>query len=108
MENVLPFSFYRISFQWYPFIGAFIVWVVGIPLSHIIGSSEDLNKLNPDLIAPQAKFLIPKRLLHIELPLSNNIFDDDCKHGKETKESKLVNAENEWMWSPVGRESEKQ
>lgn len=85
------------------------MWVIGIPLSHIIGSSDDLDKLNPDLIAPQAKFLIPKRLLHVELPLSNALFDDDYKNENETKGSKLVTAQNEWMWSSSKeRESEKQ
>lgn len=102
-----PFSIYRISFPWYPFIGALIVWIVGIPLSHIIGSPDDLDKLNPDLIAPQAKFLIPKRLMHVELPLSNVLFDDEYQNEKQTKETKLVNVQNEWM-SPADQNSEKQ
>lgn len=87
-----------------------IVWIVGIPLSHILGSSEDLDKLNPDLIAPQAKFLIPKRRLHVELPLSNVQFDSDYEDekGKEIKELQLLNAENKWICSPDGRETEKE
>lgn len=107
-EEGIPFSIYRISFPWYPFIGALIVWIVGIPLSHIVGTPDDLNNLNPDLIASQAKFLIPQRLLHVELPVSNAPFDSDCKNGKETKESKLGNVQNEWIFAPVGQDSEKQ
>lgn len=90
-EEEVAFSVYRISFPWYPFIGALIVWIIGIPLSHILGTPDDLNKLNPDLIAPQAKFLIPKRLLHVELPLSNGISDNEYTNEKGIKESKLEN-----------------
>ncbi len=105
--NDIPFSIYRISFPWYPFIGALIVWIVGIPLSHIIGSSDDMEKLNPDLIAPQAKFLIPKRLLHVQLPTDSVHHDDNYGNEKESKELKTLNAEIEWKWSPEKLESEK-
>lgn len=82
------------------------MWIVGIPLSHVIGSSKDLDKLNPDLIAPVARFLIPKRLLHVELPMSTVQFDD--ANGKEAKELKLLSERNEWTWSPADQVSEKQ
>ncbi|KAG4075104.1 hypothetical protein HA402_013499 [Bradysia odoriphaga] len=114
LENSLPknedkpFSIYRISFPWYPFIGAFIVWIVGIPLSHVIGSVDDLDKLNPDLIAPLARLLIPKRFMHVELPLSTVQFDDVNANEKDAKESKLLNENNEWTWSPDGQEDDKQ
>jgi len=110
-EEELSFSLYRISFPWYPFIGAFIVWIVGVPLSHLLGTSEDLNNLNPDLIAPQAKFLIPQRLLHVELPLSNAQFDSDYnneKENKDAKEVKILNVQKEWMLLPAGQNSEKE
>lgn len=80
------------------------MWIVGIPLSHIFGTHEDLDKLNPDLIAPQAKFLIPKRLLHMELP----VHPPSDSGYKNEKESKLMNIENEWMWSPAGQDAEKE
>ncbi|XP_037039646.1 sodium-coupled monocarboxylate transporter 1-like isoform X2 [Bradysia coprophila] len=114
LENLLPknedkpFSIYRISFPWYPFIGAFIVWIVGIPLSHVIGSADDLDQLNPDLIAPLSRLLIPKRLLHVELPLSTVQFNDVNANEKDPKGSKLLNGNNEWTWSPAGQEDEKQ
>lgn len=72
------------------------MWIVGIPLSHVTGFSEDLDKLNPELVAPLARRLIPKRRLNAELPLRTVQFDD--VNDSETKECKLLNGRNEWAW----------
>lgn len=68
----------------------------------MLGSVDDLDALNINLIAPQAKWLIPKRLLHVELPMCKVQFDK--RNGKETK---LVSAQSEWLRSAADQESGK-
>ncbi|XP_055850583.1 sodium-coupled monocarboxylate transporter 2-like [Episyrphus balteatus] len=43
------FSIFDISFNWYKFIGAILVWVVAIPLSYIMPNDK---KLDPKLLSP--------------------------------------------------------
>lgn len=66
MDN--SFSIYKIAFPWYSFIGGLLVFVVGIPLSHIIGPQDSIETLNSSLISPVAQCLIPKRLQHKVIP----------------------------------------
>lgn len=54
------------SFHWYPFIGTIIVWIIGIPLSYIYGSNP-VNSVNPNLISPIARFLLPPQVWEGEM-----------------------------------------
>lgn len=55
------FSIYKISFHWYAFIGTIIVWMFGIPMSYIFGKNT-VETMDPSLISPVAKFLLPKKM----------------------------------------------
>lgn len=78
-DNIIDdtFALHKISFAWYPVIGAMIVWIVGIPVSYITGG-QCLKKLEKRLISPISHFLLPRDMrLSAELPLqkveNNNV-----------------------------------
>lgn len=87
MEN--SFSIYKIAFPWYSFIGGLLVFVFGIPLSHFIGPPDSIETLNPSLISPVAQFLIPKRLLHKEIPLREQRDEQDKEFSEKEEKIKM-------------------
>lgn len=49
-----------------------LVFIFGIPISHITGTDEELRCVDPALISPLAHFLLPKQIiLHTELTLNH-------------------------------------
>ena len=62
------FSIYKISFMWYGFMGAMMVYIVAIPVSYLTGG-VDLDQFDTKLLAPIARSFLPKKMRHIELPV---------------------------------------
>lgn len=58
--NEEPFILFRISFYWYPIIGAFIVIFVGLLVTWI-SKEENPKKYDKDLYSPVIHRLVPKR-----------------------------------------------
>lgn len=77
------------SFLWYPFAGAFICISIGIIVSHLTGS-QNLEKLDINLISPVAQFLIPRRLRHTEMQLYTAT--------KLPQEKGALKEGTEWIW----------
>ncbi|KAK4876940.1 hypothetical protein RN001_009446 [Aquatica leii] len=54
-----PFVMYRITFWYYTFFGTIVVLVVGLVISYFTRTSE--HHVNPDLLSPVIKCLLPKQ-----------------------------------------------
>lgn len=52
------FSFYSMSFQWYPFVGTLITWLVGIGLSHTMACNE--QPVDASLLSPWVRWMLPE------------------------------------------------
>lgn len=80
-------SIINISFSWYGVIGAIVVWILAIVLSHIVGPQDVHRTVEPNLISPLAQFMLPKTNRHIEMRAigksSNRIFNCDKKQPEE-------------------------
>lgn len=77
------------SFLWYTCAGTIITWVVGIAVSHLTGA-QDLEKLNLNLLAPMAKYLVPKKLRHQEL----QVYSTTTAVAEKNPEKEGT----EWVW----------
>lgn len=66
---------YRISYPWLSFIGTVITLLVGIPLSHLIGPQDTIHTLDPNLVSPYIRFLMPNRksIELAEISVKNNV-----------------------------------
>lgn len=63
------FSIYEISFYWYKVLGAFLVWILAIPLSYV-WKRDKHEKMNPKLYSPFVKrFLSQPVIEKEEVPL---------------------------------------
>lgn len=51
---------YQVSYMYYSCLGSLICLIVGITVSLLTGS-QDLTKLNPDLVIPQMRRFLPKK-----------------------------------------------
>lgn len=60
------FAFYKISFQWYPAIGAFMTWISAIIVSYFTGG-PDMSKFNIKLFSPFVQKMLPAKYHLIEL-----------------------------------------
>uniref|UniRef100_A0A1A9WF67 Sodium-dependent multivitamin transporter n=1 Tax=Glossina brevipalpis TaxID=37001 RepID=A0A1A9WF67_9MUSC len=61
------FSILNISFNWYMVLGAFIVFIVGIPLSYILPPGKDA-KYDPNLLSPVIQPLFRYELTRTDEP----------------------------------------
>lgn len=61
------FSMFKVSFNWFSFIGTIVVWIVGVPISYFFGPAAH-ESLDPNLISPVAWRLLPKRLRQAVMP----------------------------------------
>ncbi|RZC34409.1 SSF domain containing protein [Asbolus verrucosus] len=79
-----PFFLFRVSFYWYPVIGALIVIVVGLLVTWIC-KEENENKYNKDLYSPIVHRFVPKN------PQQYEIIDQIKNSGNKTdKEEHLL------------------
>lgn len=82
---------YKIAFLWYSFLGAIIMWIVCLAVSHLTGG-EDLKEFNVNLLAPIAQYFVPKkyRLIELQSPNEKNTINeiDKPKAADTTK----------WVW----------
>lgn len=70
------FAFYKISFQWYPVIGVFAMYIPAIIISHLTGG-QDFTKFNIKLLSPPIRKFVPKKYHHTELNTMENKNVDD-------------------------------
>lgn len=74
MEKPTPdendvFALYKISFLWYPVLGAVIMYAVAILASHLTNTDDHLRNLDINLLASCVRFLVPKKYRHTELSI---------------------------------------
>lgn len=60
------FAFYKISFQWYAFIGVAAMIIPSIIVSHLSGG-QDFTRFDIQLLSPCIRKLLPKKYQHTEL-----------------------------------------
>lgn len=53
--------------MWFAFIGAVTVWLVGLPISCFFGPQNWRETLDPNLISPWTKFLLPNDMKHVAM-----------------------------------------
>lgn len=70
------FAFYKIAFQWYPFIGVITMWIPSIIISYLTGG-QDFSNFNIQLLSPCAQKWMPKKYRHTELKLIKNLNNSD-------------------------------
>lgn len=72
--------------MWYAPLGALITWTSAIIISYFTGG-QDLSKLNPNLLAPCIKYMLPKKYQHIQLQDLTKL--DDSKEANKVNEAEL-------------------
>lgn len=68
--------------MWNAAIGTVIVWVVGVPLSYIFGHKNIRRSLDPNLVSPIVRFLLPKGAEH--LAMQEVATTEGCDGGKDS------------------------
>ena len=69
---------YQVSYMYYCAVGTVIGLSVGIVVSLLTGS-QDLTKLNPDLLVPQMRRFLPKKQQITPLPEEHKLIKPDLE-----------------------------
>ena len=83
---------FQIAFPWFSVIGASIVFVVGVVVSHFTGG-YDISLTGTKLISPVAHWLVPKEIRDLELKEMPQKVDEE-------------NDTTHWTWSGPDEEEE--
>lgn len=70
------FAFHKISFQWYPAIGAVMTWITAIFVSYLTGG-PDMSKFDIKLFSPFIQKMLPNKYHLTELKIMDQKISTD-------------------------------
>lgn len=87
------FAFYKIAFQWYPFLGVIFMWIPAAIVSYLTGG-QDFTNFNIKLLAPCIQHLMPKKYRHTEMKVMSNGNKSQYNRGNENSSD----LKTEWIF----------